>query len=151
MEKFSGDGTAVRTVCRQSEADGRRDVVRVRVDGHELRLTESAARDLRRALDEALATERVLGRTIGTRRPDGRYVVERRGVTSTGNRKVFDSFDELRDRYESLPATFTAADLERPGLTGSRRHAVLWHLVEHPAFDCDLERKQPLTAKKRTG
>ncbi|ELZ07204.1 hypothetical protein C479_15512 [Halovivax asiaticus JCM 14624] len=64
---------------------------------------------------------------------------------------MFDSFDALGDRYASLPKTITASDLDGPGLSGSRRHAVLWHLIEHPAFDCELDRKQPLTAVKHNG
>lgn len=75
-------------------------------------------------------------------------MVERRGAESTGQRKVFDSFEELNERYESLPNRFTASDLGGAGLTGSRRHAVLWHLIEHPGFDCALVGKQPLTASK---
>lgn len=101
-----------------------------------------------RQLADALDRERAFVRTIGKRRSDGGYVVERRGVESAGHRKVFESFEALRERYESLPDTFTAADLGGAGLTGSRRHAVLWHLVEHPGFECELTAKQPLTASK---
>lgn len=100
-------------------------------------------------LADALDRERPFVRTVGNHRSDGAYVVERRGAESTGHRKVFDSFQTLRERYESLPDTFTAADIGGAGLTGSRRHAVLWHLVEHPGFACELAAKQPLTASKR--
>lgn len=100
-------------------------------------------------LADALDRERAFVRTVGIHRSDGAYVVERRGAESAGHRKVFDSFQRLRERYESLPDTFTAADLGGAGLTGSRRHAVLWHLVEHPGFECELVAKQPLTASKR--
>lgn len=99
-------------------------------------------------LADALDRERTFVRTVGNHRSDGAYVVERRGAESTGHRKVFDSFQTLRERYESLPDTFTAADLGGGGLTGSRRHAVLWHFVEHPGFACELAAKQPLTASK---
>jgi len=88
--------------------------------------------------------------TAGVRRPDGSYVVERRGADSAGNRKVFESFDALRRRCERLPETFTAEDLSATGLTAGRRHMVLWHLVEHPAFPVALASRQPLTAEKTT-
>lgn len=50
--------------------------------------------------------------------------------------------------YRELPEEFVAADLSRPGLTGGRRHLLLWHFVEHPAFECALAARQPLTARK---
>lgn len=112
-------------------------------------LSEAEARRLYRQLGDALPRERTFVRTTGRHRSDGRYVVERRGAESAGQRKVFESFEELSDRYEALPNQFTASDLGGSGLTGSRRHAVLWHLVEHPAFDCTLVGKQPLTASKQ--
>jgi hypothetical protein len=28
---------------------------------------------------------------------------------------------------------------------------LLWHLVEHPAFECELSSRQPLTVRKPTG
>ncbi|AGB16387.1 hypothetical protein Halru_1788 [Halovivax ruber XH-70] len=129
--------------------DDRSSTLEVRVTGSVFELSESTARALYRALDDALPNEHEFCKTIGIHRDDGRYVVERRGATSSGHRKVFDSFDALGDRYASLPKTITASDLDGPGLSGSRRHAVLWHLIEHPAFDCELDRKQPLTAVKR--
>jgi hypothetical protein len=61
---------------------------------------------------------------------------------------VFDSFDTLRRLYEGLPREFTARDVAGDGLTGSRRHTLVHHLAEHPAFDCDLASRQPLTGRK---
>nr|WP_255149216.1 hypothetical protein [Halorarius halobius] len=61
---------------------------------------------------------------------------------------MFDSFDRLERLYERLPDEFTAEALGRTGLTGGRRHMVLRHVVEHPAFDCELASRQPLTVRK---
>jgi hypothetical protein len=74
--------------------------------------------------------------------------VSRRGAASSGHRKVFDSFAELERLYERLPREFTARDVAGEGLTGSRRHVLVHHLVEHPAFDCELASRQPLTGRK---
>jgi hypothetical protein len=74
--------------------------------------------------------------------------VVRRGADSAGHAKVFASPDPLRDLYEDLPREFAAPDVGRPGLTDGRRHLVLRHLCEHPAFDCELVRRQPLVARK---
>lgn len=61
---------------------------------------------------------------------------------------MFDGFAALERLYGRLPAEFTADDVGRTGLTGGRRHMVLRHFVEHPAFDCELASRQPLTARK---
>ncbi len=103
---------------------------------------------MRESLGDALQEERTFVHTAGERRPDGTYVVRRRGAESAGHRKVFDSRVELRALFERLPAEFTAADVGTDGLSGGRRHMVLRHLAEHPAFDCSLIRRQPLTARK---
>ncbi len=60
---------------------------------------------------------------------------------------MFDSFEDVIELYETLPETATVADIGGRGLTGSRRHVVLWHFVEHPAFACELRSKQPLTVE----
>lgn len=125
------------------------DVVELQLGTAELTLTPTGARRLRAALSDALSEEREFTRTVGRQRPDGTYIVSRRGVSSSGHSKVFDSFDELCLLYRSLPERICATDLDRDGLTGSRRHAVLWHFLEHPAFDCTLAAKQPLTVEKR--
>lgn len=75
-------------------------------------------------------------------------MVARRRAESAGHRKVFDSFGALGELYERLPPEFTAEDVEFPGLTGGRRHMLVRHFTEHPAFDCALDRRQPLTARK---
>lgn len=62
---------------------------------------------------------------------------------------MFDSFGACRERYDSLPDEFTAEDLSAPDLSGGRRHMLAWHYVEHPAFDCELASRQPLTVRKR--
>ena len=127
-------------------ADG--STVTVQLDGTMSRLSRREATQLLDALGTALATHRVFFRTSGEHRADGSYVVSRRDVDSAGNRKVFGSFEVLERLYESLPATFSAGDVQQPGLSGSRRHMVVHHFVEHPAFDCELLRRQPLTVKK---
>ena len=110
--------------------------------------TIDAAREWYDQLETVLTEEYAFVHTLGTHRPDGRYVLERTGADSAGNRKVFESMEALWALFEDAPETFTAADLGRDGLSGSRRHMVLWHFVEHPAFPCRLESKQPLSAKK---
>ncbi|MFB6207310.1 MAG: hypothetical protein ABEJ05_12385 [Haloglomus sp.] len=118
------------------------------LDGAVHELDRATATSLREALDDALSGREEYLRTAGVHREDGSYVVERRGADSAGHRKVFADFDALRRLYDRLPAEFTADDLSATGLTGGRRHMVLRHLVEHPAFDCTLSRRQPLTARK---
>ncbi|MFC7167673.1 DUF7528 family protein [Halospeciosus flavus] len=129
-------------------ADATGDAVLLELDGavHELTRAEAAA--LRETLDDTLTGREEFLRTAGVHREDGSYVVERRGADSAGHRKVFECFDALRRLYDRLPATFTADDLSATGLTGGRRHMVLRHFVEHPAFDCTLSKRQPLTARK---
>jgi hypothetical protein len=131
--------------------------IRVETDGEDLlltlgggthRLDREAATRLRSALGDALARRREFLRTVGEHRPDGSYVVSRRGAESSGHRKVFDSFTALERLYEGLPREFTARDVAGDGLTGSRRHALVHHLVEHPSFDCELSSRQPLTGRK---
>ncbi|WP_290815770.1 hypothetical protein [Halovivax sp.] len=124
------------------------DAVELRLGDETVRLPAARARELRRELGDALRSEREFVNTVGRTRADGRYVVERREATSAGHRKVFDSFADAVGLFDALPETFTAADVGGHGLTGSRRHALVWHYVEHPAFDCELVRRQPLTARK---
>ncbi|MFC6988232.1 hypothetical protein ACFQJD_04975 [Haloplanus sp. GCM10025708] len=114
-------------------------------------MSRGDAADLQAALGDALTEKREFFRTAGEYREDGSYVVSRRSAESTGNEKVFRSFDELRRLYERLPATFTAEDVSRTGITGSRRHMLIRHFAEHPAFDCDVSSRSPLTGTKRTG
>ncbi len=60
----------------------------------------------------------------------------------------------MESLYARLPECFDAeavgdaARADRSSLSGNRRHLVLRHLVEHPAFDCELVARQPLTARK---
>jgi len=114
-------------------------------------LSREQARQLRDALDEAVSTRREFTHTTCHHREDGAYVVERRGADSAGHRKVFPSVEAVTRLLERLPEEFTADDLTRSGLTDGRRHLVLWHLVEHPAFDCELVARQPLTARRGDG
>jgi len=74
--------------------------------------------------------------------------VSRRGADSAGNAKVFESFDAVRRLYDRLPGTFSADDVEHTGITGSRKHMLVRHFAEHPAFDCEIETRSPLTASK---
>ena len=106
------------------------------------------AAELRDQLAETLAERHEFLRTTGEHREDGSYVVSRRGADSSGHRKVFERFEHLRRLYDRLPDAFTAEDVGRSGLTGGRRHMVVRHFVEHPAFDCELVSRQPLTVEK---
>ncbi len=74
--------------------------------------------------------------------------MRRRGADSAGNRKVFDSFAAVGRLYESLPDRFGASDVDHPSVSGSRRHLVVRHVAEHPAFDCELVCRRPLTVEK---
>jgi hypothetical protein len=99
-------------------------------------------------VDGALTERETFFRTAGVHREDGSYVVERRNADSTGNETVFESFDELRRLFDRLPETFDAEALTRSGITGSRRHMLVRHFVEHPAFECDLDSRNPLRGRK---
>lgn len=122
--------------------------VELTVDGSTATLTREAAAALREKLAEALTRRREYLHTSGEHREDGSYVVSRRGASSAGHRKVFEDYEALVALYETLPETFTAEDVGRSGLTGGRRHMLVRHLAEHPAFDCELASQQPLTAAK---
>ncbi|MFB6146915.1 MAG: hypothetical protein ABEJ08_04440 [Halobacteriaceae archaeon] len=120
----------------------------VRLDDTVVELSRHRAARLRERLGIALSRSREFAHTVAERRPDGRYVVRRRRAESSGHAKVFESFEALVTLYDDLPREFTAEALTRDGMTGGRRHLVLRHLVEHPAFDCALVARQPLTARK---
>ncbi|WP_418771372.1 DUF7528 family protein [Halorientalis halophila] len=127
------------------------DRIRVDVGGETVALTREQATELRGAIDDALTERREFLHTAGEYRDDGAYVVSRRSADSAGNSKVFDSFDQVRRLYERLPSEFTADAVSRTGITGSRRHMLVRHYAEHPAFDCAIARRSPLTVSKRTG
>uniref|UniRef100_UPI003742D19E DUF7528 family protein n=1 Tax=Halorarum salinum TaxID=2743089 RepID=UPI003742D19E len=111
-------------------------------------MSRDAAADLQEAIGDALTERREFFRTAGEYRTDGSYVVSRKAADSAGNAKVFDSFEELRRLYDRLPDEFSAEEVGRTGITGSRRHMLIRHLAEHPAFDCSITRRNPLTAEK---
>ncbi|MEF8800011.1 MAG: hypothetical protein V5A38_02370 [Halolamina sp.] len=85
-------------------------------------------------------------------------MVSRLTADSAGHAKQFRDFRALEALFERLPERFDAEELgaaatrgeerQQPSLSGSRRHLVLRHFVEHPAFDCELVSRQPLTARK---
>lgn len=117
--------------------------------GHRVHeLDRDRARQLRDALSGALTERREYVHTVCEHREDGAYVVERRGSTSSGHRKVFDSFDLARQVFQDLPEEFTAEDISAAGVSGGRRHMLVWHFAERPAFDCRLVSRQPLTVQK---
>lgn len=128
--------------------DGESVVVRVGDCSCEMSRADAAA--LQDVLGAAITEKREFLRTAGEYRTDGSYVVSRRGADSAGNTKVFDDFDALRRLFERLPEEFTADDVGRTGITGSRRHMVVRHFGEHPAFDCDVTSRNPLTVVKTT-
>jgi hypothetical protein len=109
-------------------------------------LSRAAAAELRSAVGDALTERQSFERTAGVHRPDGSYVVERRAATTTGNSAVFDSFDDLRRVFEELPVRFGADDVDC--VTGSRRHMVVRHFAEHPAFPATLAARRPLEVEK---
>jgi len=111
-------------------------------------LTRADAVELRDRLAEAVVADREFFRTAGRHREDGSYEVRRRGANSTGNAKVFRDFDALVRLYDRLPDEFDADDVSRTGITGSRRHMVVRHVAEHPAFDCEIANRSPLRARK---
>ncbi|WP_135827055.1 DUF7528 family protein [Halorussus ruber] len=113
-------------------------------------MSRDEATDLQDAVGDALTQRREFFRTAGVHREDGTYEVSRRGADSAGNSKVFESFEALRRLFDRLPAEFSAEDVSRTGITGSRRHMLVRHFAEHPAFDCDITRRNPLTAEKTT-
>jgi hypothetical protein len=118
----------------------------ITVDGEDHALDRAAAERFHGELAEALHTIREFVHTAGERRPDGSYVVSRRRAESSGHSKRFDSFGALRAVYDALPREFRAADVT--AASGGRRHLLVRHFAEHPAFDCELAREQPLTARK---
>jgi len=124
------------------------DGIVVEVDGQTHELTREAAADLLESLGDALTERREFFRTAGEFRTDGSYVVSRKAADSAGNAKVFDSLEELVRLYDRLPDRFDADDVGRTGITGSRRHMLIRHFAEHPAFDCRIRRRNPLSAEK---
>ncbi|MFC4246144.1 hypothetical protein ACFOZ7_03930 [Natribaculum luteum] len=112
-------------------------------------MSRTDALALRDRLSSTLACEHEFSHTVGCHREDGTYVVERRRADSSGHRKVFESFEQCRRLYDRLPDRFTATDVGRAGLTGSRRHLLVRHFDEHPDFECELVARQPLTVHKR--
>ncbi|WP_049981071.1 DUF7528 family protein [Halolamina rubra] len=128
------------------ERDG--ETVTLRVDGETQRLSREQALALRAAVGDALERRVELFRTVGRHRRDGSYAVSRRGADTPGNEQVFDSFGALRALFASLPTEFGAEAVGDEGVTGSRRHLLVRHLAEHPAFDCRLVSERPLRAEK---
>lgn len=122
--------------------------VLVSIDGVTHELPRDAAAALRDGVAEALTERREFFKTAGVHREDGSYVVERRNADSTGNASVFESFDELQRLFGRLPEVFGAEALTRAGITGSRRHMLVRHFIEHPDFDCELESRNPLQGRK---
>mgnify|MGYP000053041188 CR=1 FL=1 len=118
----------------------------------EHRLSREVATALRDELTAALTGRREFVRTAGEHRPDGSYVVSRRGADSAGNAKQFRDFRTITALYDRLPEQFDAsavgAAADDSAVSGSRRHLLVRHFAEHPAFDCELVAEQPLTAEK---
>ena len=141
IEFFSGDENDV-SVRRDGES------IVLAIDDRDFELTRDEAADLQEAVGSALTERREFFRTAGVHREDGTYEVARRGADSAGNSKVFGSFAALRRLFDRLPAEFSADDVGRTGITGSRRHMLVRHFAEHPAFDCEITRRNPLTAEK---
>ena len=122
--------------------------IEVTIDGRTVSLSREQARELQDALGDAMTHKREFLHTAGEHREDGKYVVSRRSADSAGNTKVFDDFEQVRRLFERLPEEFTADEVSRTGITGSRRHMLVRHFAEHPAFDCTIARRNPLTVEK---
>ncbi len=120
----------------------------LRIGDRTCELSRADAAELQDSIGTALTEKREFFRTAGEHRDDGSYVVSRRSAESAGNAKVFESFESLRRLYDRLPREFTAEDVGRTGITGSRRHMLIRHFGEHPAFDCRITRRNPLTAER---
>lgn len=113
-------------------------------------LSRDTAAQLQTGVEAALTDREEFFRTAGVHREDGSYVVERRNAETTGNSTVFDSFEEIERLFERLPETFGADALDPAGITGSRRHMLVRHFIENPAFDCELASRNPLQGTKQT-
>lgn len=131
--------------------------MRVATDGASIQITigdqthdlsREAAKQLQSEIDDAMTTKREFLHTAGEYRKDGKYVVSRRSAESAGNTKVFENFGNLRRLFERLPSEFTADEISRSGITGSRRHMLVRHFAEHPAFECTIANRNPLTVQK---
>jgi hypothetical protein len=147
----TGDGEATVDTEFAVEAHDDSETVAVTLAGETHHLSRRAATALRDELADALTGSREFLRTTGEHRPDGSYVVARRRAESAGHSKVFESFAALESLFAELPTEFTAETVGRSGVTGGRRHILLRHFVEHPAFDCELVSRQPLTVRKGCG
>lgn len=126
------------------------DGVVVTVGDATVTLDRADAAALRAAVGEAVAGRRTFLRTAREHRADGTYAVFRRGADEPA--KVFDDRASLAALYERLPERFdaTAVAAHAAGeVSGSRRHLLVRHLAEHPAFDCALVCRNPLTAEKK--
>ena len=130
---------------------GSHDGVIIRFADEVYELSREDASSLQEAIGDALTERREFFRTVGEHREDGTYEVSRRSADSSGNAKVFDTFEAIRRLYTRLPAEFTAEDVGRTGITGSRRHMLVRHFAEHPAFHCEITSRNPLTVVKREG
>jgi len=124
------------------------DEVVLTINDESISLSRRAARELTHSVGDALTEREEFFRTACERREDGSYVIERRGADSTGNSSVFESFAEVRRLFDRLPREFGAEDVQAAGITGSRRHMLVRHFAEHPAFSCSLASRNPLRAKK---
>lgn len=131
------------------------DELALRLPDGERRLSRQAATALRDELTAALAGRQEFVRTAGEHRADGSYVVSRRAADSAGHAKQFRDFRALETLYERLPDRFDAAAVgdaasndDELSVSGNRRHLLVRHVAEHPAFDCELVSQQPLTARK---
>lgn len=142
--EFFSSSTDVPTV--ETDDDG---TILVSFDDESRSLSRRDAAALQEAIGDALTTEREFVYTAGTHREDGSYVVSRRAADSAGNEKVFESFESVRRLFDRLPDRFGADEVGRTGITGSRRHMLVRHFAEHPAFPCRIVRRSPLTVEKR--
>ncbi len=118
------------------------------IDGETIELSRESATNLQDAVGDALTERKEFFRTAGTFREDGSYEVSRRSADSAGNAKVFQTFDAMVRLFDRLPDEFSAEDVGRTGITGSRRHLLIRHFGEHPEFPCRISSRNPLTAEK---
>jgi hypothetical protein len=74
-----------------------------------------------------------------------RIAFSRRDVTAADADAILVPVDGTHER---LPETYDADDIDRTGITGSRRYMVVRYLAEHPAVEFRMVSRNPLVVSK---
>ncbi|MFD1525953.1 DUF7528 family protein, partial [Halolamina salina] len=83
---------------------------------------------MRDDLTAALTGRREFVRTAGEHRPDGSYVVSRRGADSAGNAKQFRDFRTITALYDRLPGGFDASAVDGISIESEREYSIVFTL-----------------------